>query len=226
MTHTRRQLPSWLVAVLMLGAAKSALGQTPAPATVANTASGADAPSPAASARPEALQVAAMLGPTLAFGDAANPEYQRSVSRIGVALIGSLIYRPDYFLTPQLDIGYAALASGDAQLPDGPWGTGGKVQQRLAEWIISPTITADLWRFRPRLGLGLAIVSQANEFQGASHSATQIALITQFGLGFKVLETRALRIDAEARYLLSKGADVAFTTLGLAACFDVIQFGP
>jgi hypothetical protein len=225
-TQARGQLPSWLVAVVVLGAARSALGQTPAPAAVQNEASGSSAPSPAESAAPEALQLAAMLGPTLAFGDAANPEYQSSVSRIGVALIGSLIYRPDYFLTPQLDIGYAALASGEARLPDGPWGTGGKVEQRLAEWIISPTVTADLWRFRPRLGLGLAIVSQANEFQGASHSVTQISLVTQFGLGFQVLETRALRIDAEARYVLAKGADIAFTTLGLAACFDVIQLGP
>ena len=61
---------------------------------------------------------------------------------------------------------------------------------------------------------------------GASHSVTQISLVTQLGLGFKVLETRALRIDAEARYVLAKGADIAFTTLGLAACFDVIQLGP
>lgn len=171
-----------------------------------------------------ALQLSAAVGPTWTFGDAANPQYQRSTTHVGVLALGSIGYRSTYILDPSLDVGYGWLAHGDAELPAGLWGQGGNLHQRLSEWLISPALSADLWRFRPRLGIGLSIVSQSNELAGVRHSVSQLSVLSQFGLGFAVLETRALRLDAEARLALARGADVTFTTVALSASFDLVRF--
>jgi hypothetical protein len=171
-----------------------------------------------------ALQLSAAIGPTWTFGDAANPQYQRSTTHVGVLALASIGYRSPYILDPSLDVGYGWLAHGAADLPAGLWGQGGHLHQRLSEWIISPAVSADLWRFRPRLGIGLSIVSQSNELAGVRHTASQISVLSQFGLSFAVLETSVLRLDAEARLALARGTDVTFTTIALSASFDVVRF--
>jgi len=48
-----------------------------------------------------------------------------------------------YFVDPYLSVSYANLAGGESQIPDGPWGTGGTIEQRLGAWIIAPGITSE-----------------------------------------------------------------------------------
>jgi len=174
---------------------------------------------------PAALEVSATVGPTIVFGSAANPEYERSLSRVGVLATASFGYRSSYFLDPSLEVGYASLASGHAELPDGIWGQGGALHQHLGEWIISPSVSADIWRFRPRLGLGLAVVSASNEYHAEQHGSSQVSLLSQLELGFELFRSQVVRLDAAARAVLVPGADVTFVSAGVSARFDIVTFG-
>jgi hypothetical protein len=172
-----------------------------------------------------ALELAAALGPTLTFGDAANPQYQSSQGRIGALLALTIAYRSSYLLEPSLEVGYGALADGEVILPEGPWGSGGVLEQRLGAWFVSPGVAVQLWRFRPRVGLGLAVVHQTNEYLGQDHGSSQASALSQFALGFAVLSNEVLRLDADARVVLARGADVNFVSIGVSAHFDVVTFG-
>src|SRR4029079_7992306 len=121
---------------LLLALVQTAAAQT----TPAQTVPAPDATSasrPQSSAAPSALELSGSLGPTLTFGEAANPEYTRSVGRVGVLLGAVVAYRSSYFVAPRFEVGYAALAHGESELPSGPWGDGGKLEQRLRTWVIS-----------------------------------------------------------------------------------------
>jgi hypothetical protein len=207
-----------LLALVQTAAAQTAAAQ-PVPAPDATRAS-----HPQSSEAPPALELSGSLGPTLTFGEAANPEYTRSVGRVGVLLGAAVAYRSSYFVAPRLEVGYAALAHGESELPMGPWGDGGKLEQRLRTWVISPGVSGDLWRFRPRLGLGIAFVSQANSYAGQTHSSSQLAISTQLGLGFQLIESGPLRLDVDARFVDIGGAGITFASLGLVGRWDALTF--
>jgi hypothetical protein len=171
------------------------------------------------------IEVSGTVGPSVVFGDAANPEYSPSLRRVGVFGELSVAYRSSYFVDPFLAVGYAPLADGEAHLPSGPWGAGGMLDQRLDIWTIAPGITADIWRFRLRAALGLAVVVTRYRFPGEDHSSTQVPLAHQLGLGFNVLDVRRFRLDLEARYVGAPGADVTFLTFAAVMRGDVIEFG-
>lgn len=171
------------------------------------------------------FEVSGALGPSIVFGEPANPEYTQSFSRLGVFGEVGIAYRSSYFVDPFLSVGYATLATGESSLPSGPWGQGGTLGQHLGAWVISPGITSDIWRFRPRIGLGLAVIVQSFEFAGSKNSSTQLPLVTQFGLGFNALDYDRLRLDFEARVVLATGADVTFTTLDAVLRGDLFYFG-
>jgi len=175
---------------------------------------------------PEAssLEVFGSFGPTILFGDPATAGYQASFGRVG--LIGELgfAYRSWYFIDPFISVGYASLARGQAVLPDGEWGVGGTLEQKLRTWIISPGITSDLWRFRPRFALGVAIIVQSFEFNGVESSSTQTPLVAQLGLGFNVFDEGRTRLDLEMRGVLANGADVNFMTLDVTLRGDLFYF--
>jgi hypothetical protein len=189
----------------------------------------AEEPAPAAGAPSSkgtsSLEIALAFGPTVVAGEAANPEYNPSLSRVGVFGELAIAYRSSYFIDPFLAVGYGTLAHGEAQLPNGEWGSGGTLKQSLGTWTISPGITADIWRFRPRFGLGLAIVKQGYSFRGEDHTASQTPLVTQLGLGFVAHDGPRFRLDIEARAVLIGGADVNFGTLDLILRGDAIYFG-
>jgi hypothetical protein len=159
------------------------------------------------------------------FGEPANPAYARSLRRVGGLVELGVAYRSSYFVDPFLSASYANLAGGESVLPDGPWGGGGTIEQQLGAWVIAPGITSDIWRFRLRIGIGLAIVTQHYRFQGRDDSSVQLPLSNQLGLGFNALETERFRLDAEARAILAPGADVSFVTLAVVARGDLVQFG-
>ena len=208
---------------LLLALVQTAAAQT----TPAQTVPAPDATSasrPQSSAAPSALELSGSLGPTLTFGEAANPEYTRSVGRVGVLLGAVVAYRSSYFVAPRFEVGYAALAHGESELPSGPWGDGGKLEQRLRTWVISPGVSGDLWRFRPRLGLGVAFVSQANSYAGQTHSSSQFSISTQLGLGFQLIESGPLRLDVDARLVSLGGAGITFASLGLVGRWDALLF--
>jgi len=202
--------------VVLSLSARAAAEEAPAPSDVAGEESGR---------APSALELSASLGPSVVFGEPANPAYTQSFDRVGVLAAFAVAYRSTYFLDPSLDVGYAALAEGESLLPDGPWGEGGLVEQQLATWVISPGVSTELWRFRVRLGIGLAVVSQTNTFRGDENSSTQLPISSQLVLGFKVLDNNLIRLDAEGRMVVIQGAAVNFASLGLSARFDVISFG-
>jgi hypothetical protein len=144
---------------------------------------------------------------------------------VGVFAELGVAYRSSYFVDPFLAVGYAPLASGEAHLPSGPWGAGGMLDQRLDIWTIAPGITADIWRFRLRAALGLAVVVERYRFPGEEHSSTQVPLAHQLGLGFNLLDVRRFRVDLEARYVGAPGADVTFLTFAAVMRGDLVEFG-
>jgi hypothetical protein len=174
---------------------------------------------------PSSLEIALAIGPTVVGGEAANPEFNPSLSRVGVFGELAVAYRSSYFIDPFLAVGYGALASGETHLPSGEWGAGGTLKQHLGAWTISPGFTIDIWRFRPRVGIGLAVVKQSFEFMGNSSSSSQLPLVTQLGLGFVAHNGPRFRLDIEARAVIISGAEVNFGTLDLILRGDAVYFG-
>ena len=173
---------------------------------------------------PPSLEAFAFMGPSLVAGDPADPEATDSFRRIGIYGGLGVAFRSRYFLDPFLSVGYGTLASGDTELPDGAWGEGGTLSQRLDTWLFSPGVTADLFRVRLRLGLGLAIVVQRYGFGGEETTTTQFPIAGQVGIGFNVLARRSFRLDVESTFVHAAGADVTFGVLGLTARSDVVTF--
>ena len=176
-------------------------------------------------AEPSSLELWGTVGPSIVFGEPANPQYTQSFQRVGLLGEVGVAYRSSYFVDPFLSVSYATLASGESRLPNGPWGTGGTMDQHLGAWVIAPGITSDIWRFRLRFGLGLAIVVQKFDFQGQERSSNQFPLANQLGLGFNALAWERFRLDAETRLIWAPGAEVSFVTLALVARGDLLQFG-
>ena len=172
-----------------------------------------------------ALEIAAFAGPSVVFGEPANPDYSPSVERIGALLAVAVTYRSSYFLAPVLEVGHAWLARGSAELPSGPWGEGGTIEQRLSTWILSPGVSAELWRLRARLGLGLGIVSQSDTFRGQTSSTSQLPVLSQLVIACKALDLAAVRLDVEGRAVVASGADISFIGIGVSARFDVLDLG-
>jgi len=187
-------------------------------------------PSPAAPAattpavEPPSLELFGAIAPTVAHGEPANPQLTNSFRRVGVYGEAGVAYRSKYFLDPFVSLGYATLASGDTTLPDTKYGTGGTLHQHLGTWLISPGVTTDLWRFRLRFGIGLAVIKQSFRFHGEDNTATQLPLMWQAGVGFNFYKIPRFRLDAEARFVEAKGADVSFWMLGITGRGDVATF--
>jgi hypothetical protein len=192
-----------------------------APVEVAPAAAApaADAPEPAS------LELFGSLAPTIAHGEPANPGLTNSFRRVGVYAEAGVAYRSKYFLDPFISAGYATLASGDTTLPDDPdYGPGGTLHQHLGVWLLSPGVTSDIWRFRLRVGIGLAIVKQSFRFHGENSTSTQLPFAFEAGLAYNFYQLPRFRLDAEARFVQAKGADVSFWTLGLTGRGDLITF--
>src|SRR5262249_18764692 len=128
-------------------------------------------------------------------------------------------------IDPFLAVGYAMLARGESQLPAGPWGSGGTLDQHLSAWIVAPGITTDIWRIRLRLGLGFSFVEQGFDLNGTSNSTSQFALSNQAAIGFNLVDINRFRLDTEVRYVGIPGADIFFGTLVVVARGDVLVFG-
>lgn len=178
----------------------------------------------AASVGQRAIEMAAGVGPNIVFGEPANPELSPSANRWGALLSGVVAYRSSYFITPSLEVGYAWLARGGAELPAGPWGEGGRLEQRLGAWLISPGISARIWRLRPRVGLGLAIVTQSFSFAGEDSSSTQYPLSSQLVVDFEGVSLDGIRLDFQAGLTQAPGAGLTFARFGIAAHFDLVTF--
>jgi hypothetical protein len=174
--------------------------------------------------RGSALVLEAAVGPSVVFGEPANPEYSPSFGRVGLWLGGKLAYHSSYFIEPFLEVGYAFLASGESNLPSGPWGEGGVMEQQLGMWGVSPGIRTEIWRLRPELALGFGIVRQSNDFRGETNSVSQVALLTQLGLGFTLYEAERIRVDTGAKLAAARGAGITFMSLTIAARFDAFVF--
>jgi hypothetical protein len=170
------------------------------------------------------MEVSLAGGPTLLLGEPGSPSYPSSLRRVGLFGEVGVGYRSSFFLSPLLAIGFATLADGVTEMPSGPWGAGGPLAQHLSVAVLSPGVTADVWRFRLRYGLGLAAVVQRFGFQGNERSSTQLALANELGLGFLVADAGAFRLDAETRVVAASGADVTFVTLDLVTRLDAIRF--
>lgn len=205
--------------------APAAAEPVPAPAAEAAPApQAAPAKKAAKKPSPSSLEVWAGIGPSVLFGEPANPEYADSFSRAGAYGELGIAYRSKYFIDPFVSFGYASLARGDAHLPDGPWGAGGDLDQSLTGYFISPGITGDIWRIRLRFGIGLAILNQSFSFNGDDSSSSMYPLMNQLGVGFNALDMDRFRLDAEARVITAPGADLTFMTLDVIARFDLAVF--
>ncbi len=170
------------------------------------------------------LELSGTFGPTYLFGEAANPEFVQSVHQSGAYGELAFAYRSSYFVDPFLSVGYGTLASGVSHLPDGLWGAGGTMEQHLGAWVISPGITSDIWRFRPRFGLGVAVIVQSFSFNGEENSSTQTPLVAQLGLGFNMFDDERFRFDLESRAIVASGADITFVTFDAVLRGDLFYF--
>ena len=204
-----------------------------APAEVAPAAEPAPAAPPAAAPAPQpsSLELFGSIAPTVVQGDPADPRLTNSFRRVGVYAEAGVAFRSKYFLDPFFSVGYATLASGDTTLPDSdtivngqPAYTAGTVHQHLGMWLLSPGVTSDIWRFRLRFGIGIAIVKQSFSFHGEDTSTDQKPLAWHVGLGYKFYERPRFRLDVEARLIQAKGADVAVWALALTGRGDVVTF--
>jgi hypothetical protein len=203
----------------------------PAPAAAAAEPPAAPATAPAPAPEPASLELFGALAGTVVQGEPADPGLTHSFRRVGVYGEGGVAYRSKYFLDPFISLGYATLASGDTTLPDSdtlidgqPVYSGGTLHQHLGTWLLSPGVTTDLWRFRLRFGIGLAIVKQSFRFHGEQNTATQMPLAWQVGLGYNFYTVQRFRLDAEARFVQAKGADVTFWTIGIVGRGDLVTF--
>ena len=95
----------------------------------------------------------------------------------------------------------------------------------MATWIISPGVSTEFWRFRVRLGIGIAVMEQSYTFQGEESSSSQTPITSQLVLGFKALDNNLIRLDAEARAVLVPGTDTNFLSFGLTGRFDIVSYG-
>ena len=172
----------------------------------------------------QAFELEATLAPSVLFGDAANPGYQTNYNRWGVAMTGVFTYRARYFLEPHLEFGYAWLANGDSNLPDGPWGAGGTMEQRLRCWTLSPGITFPFWRFRAIAGLGFAVAMQENEFLGETNSSSQVGLLQRLAFSFDAIKTERMRLAAQLEYQNSAGLKLQWFTFGVSLRGDILQW--
>ncbi|HEX2669585.1 MAG TPA: hypothetical protein VHM25_01875 [Polyangiaceae bacterium] len=198
----------------------------PEPATpVAAPAAPAETlPARPPAAEPSSLELFGTLAPTVTQGEPANPQLTNSFRRVGFYGEAGVAYRSKYFLDPFVSVGYGTLASGDTTLPDSKYGSGGTLHQHLGTWLLSPGVTTDIWRFRLRFGIGIAVVKQSFRFQGENNTATQLPLVWEAGLGFNFYKVPRFRLDAEARFVEAKGADVSFWMLGITGRGDVATF--
>ncbi len=164
----------------------------------------------------------------MVHGEPANPRLTNSFRRVGIYGEAGVAYRSKYFLDPFISVGYGTLASGKTELPEayynGETHPGGTLHQHLGIWVISPGVTADIWRFRLRVGVGVAVVVESNRFQGEKNTATQIPLVAQLGLAYTFYQVPRFRLDGELRAVRAAGADVTFWALGVTARGDAITF--
>jgi hypothetical protein len=171
------------------------------------------------------IEVWGAIGPSVTLGEPANPEYTRSFRRVGYTGELGVAYRSSYFVDPFVLVSYANLASGESSLPSGTWGDGSTLEQYLSTWVIAPGITTDLWRFRLRYGLGVAVVVQGFRLGEQENTTTQLPLANQFGVAFNAFSADRLRLDAEAKFVTAGGADVSYGTLSLVMRGDLVEFG-
>jgi hypothetical protein len=211
-----RQLAGLLAALSVLGASTRALAADQAPS---GSEDGGDRPTPSS------LEGFVLVGPSLTQGQPANETATTSFRRVGIYGEAGVAYRSSYFIDPFISFGYGSLASGDTALAAGEWGPAGTVHQHLGMWFISPGVTTEIWRFRLRLGIGIALVKQSDTYNGSEHTSTQTPLAGQVGLGFNCYETNRFRLDVDARYVKAQGADVSFGVLGVTARGDLLVFG-
>jgi hypothetical protein len=170
------------------------------------------------------LEGFAFSGPSLVGGDPAVPETTESFRRVGIYGELGIAFRSSYFLDPFFSVGYWTLASGDTELPDGVWGEGGTLSQRLDTWHLSPGVTADFFRLRLRLGLGLLVVVQRYGFRGDDTVTTQVPIAGQLGLGFNLYDSRSVRLDVEGKFVHAAGAEISFGVLGATLRGDLVTF--
>ena len=184
----------------------------------------APAPAEAPAAEPASLELFGTIAPTVTQGEPANPQLTNSFRRVGFYGEAGVAYRSKYFLDPFISVGYGTLASGETTLPDSKYGSGGTLDQHLGTWLLSPGVTTDIWRFRLRFGIGIAVIKQSFRYQGETNTATQLPLAWEAGLGFNFYKIPRFRLDAEARFVEAKGADVSFWMLGITGRGDVATF--
>jgi len=175
-------------------------------------------------AEPSSLELFGSIAPTVTQGEPANPRLTNSFRRVGFYGEGGVAFRSKYFLDPFVSFGYGTLASGKTTLPANDIDNGGTLHQHLGAWVLSPGVTSDIWRFRLRFGIGLAVIKQAFQYNGESNTATQLPLVWEAGLGFNFYKIPRFRMDAEVRHVEAKGADVSFWMIALTGRGDVATF--
>jgi hypothetical protein len=172
----------------------------------------------------QALEIELHAAPTVLFSEPANPSTQDEFSRWGAQISGSFTFRARYFLNPTIRIGHAWLATGEATLPDSMFYTGGKMEQALSAWVISPGFALPFWRFRLTAGLGIAIADQQNTFNGDENSSSQTGLLSTVALSFDAVKTERMRFAIETVSSNSAGLKLHWLTLGVSLRGDIVQW--
>jgi hypothetical protein len=134
----------------------------------------------------------------------------------------SLVYRPDYFLSPFVDFAYYSLTDTTDRVST----AAGEVtaENSLSMWALSPGLVIDFWRLRARLGVSFENLMADAEVEGVNASSSRLSLGYLFGLGGTVYRWDDFALGLESRVVLNPISDVVVVTIGATGSWDFVSF--
>lgn len=134
----------------------------------------------------------------------------------------SVLYRPDYFLSPFLDFAYYSLTDTTDRVST----AAGVVtaENSLSMWALSPGVVIDFWRLRARLAVSFENLMADAKVEGVKASSSRLSLGYLFGLGGTVYRWDDFALGLESRVALNPISDVVVVTIGATGSWDFVSF--
>lgn len=161
-------------------------------------------------------------GVTFSATDEAPQVISSSGSENGPFGAVSLVYRPDYFLSPFLDFAYYSLTDTTDRVST----ASGEVTAKnsLSMWGLSPGVVIDFWRLRARLAVSFENLMADANVEGVKASSSRLSLGYLFGLGGTVYRWDDFALGLESRVVLNPISDVVVVTVGATGSWDFVSF--
>jgi hypothetical protein len=133
----------------------------------------------------------------------------------GGTIAGGILYRPPYFVSPFVDVGYYPLYASRNAVDLGPDAGGRAVTtSSLAAIGMSAGLAADVWRLRIKAGAALYDLLVRSSVLGQEVRSSEIDGGYMFAIAGDVVRTARLHLGLEARVGFIVEADTTFLALG------------